>query len=218
MRKWIKKHKKIVVVIAVLLVLGVPSSLILPRFFKSNSRATEMKKQENTIELSKMDLTTSISATGTLESAESTTVSANVSDIEIKKVKVAEGDTVKKGDVLVTFDESDLKEALADAKENLSEAKEDAADDLEDAKEKLADAKETYSEDKEDLKDDVAKAKKAYLAAKKAVKTAKTSEEKTKAKQTLSEAKSAYESAKEKQESTNEQNQEAIESAEDALD
>lgn len=177
-----------------------------------------MQAKQNTIQLSKMDLTSSISATGTLESANSKTgVSASVSNVKIKKVLVSEGDTVKKGQSLVTFDESELQTTLSDAKESLSDTITQNASQLKSAKRKLSDAKETYTTQKKKLQKEVASAKKTYEAAKKAVSQAKNEQEKTKANQTLQQAKSAYEQAVSQQTSSNKQNKESIENAKESV-
>ena len=61
----------------------------------------------------------SISATGTFESATNKSVTSTATNLTVKKVLVAVGDTVQKGDSLVKFDQSDLEDAYADAKDNL---------------------------------------------------------------------------------------------------
>lgn len=110
----IKKHKKLTCFLLIVLILGgAAGTIILPRLGKRPDYSQAFK--ENTTQLSKMDLTSSVSATGTIESAKSKTVSANATNMKIKSVKVTEGDTVKKGQTLVTFDEADLKEALTEA-------------------------------------------------------------------------------------------------------
>ena len=214
--KWMKKHKGIVIGILLVAALGTVGVIIYPKMTRAKKQESKQTRQ-NTVELTKMDLTTSVSATGTIESAATKTVSADVSNVEIKKVKVSEGDEVKKGDTLVTFDESDLKETLTEAEENLADAQSEASDNLESAQKKLTEAKSTYAKQKTKQAKAVASAKKAYESAKKAVSSAKTSQEKEKAKEALSTAKSAYEKAKEEQENTNSQNKSAIEEAQSSL-
>ena len=64
----------------------------------------------NTISLTKMNLTNSISATGTLESAKTKTVSADLNQGKVKSVKVSVGDKVKKGQTIVLFDTDELQD------------------------------------------------------------------------------------------------------------
>ena len=218
MKKWFKKHKKGTVILSVVVVAAIAAVVILPKTLLKGKESTQkMQAKQNTIQLSKMDLTSSISATGTLESANSKTVSAGVSNVKIKKVLVSEGDTVKKGQSLVTFDESELQTTLSDAKESLSDTITQNASQLKSAKRKLSDAKETYTTQKKKLQKEVASAKKTYEAAKKAVSQAKNEQEKTKANQTLQQAKSAYEQAVSQQTSSNKQNKESIENAKESV-
>lgn len=216
MKQWMKKHRVLAVVIAVILVVAVAAVIILPRIVGAEQVPVE-RKRENTVSLSKMDLTSSISATGTIESASAKTVSANVNDVTVKSVKVKEGEEVKKGQTLVTFDEADLEEALAEAEENYSDAKTQAANELSQAKRKLSDAQETYTSEKKKLADKTADAKKEYENAKKAVSSASTAEEKQKAQETREQAKSTYEQAKTEQESTNKQNKSNVQTAKDSV-
>lgn len=218
MKKWFKKHKKGTIILSVVVVAAIAAAVILPKTLLKGKKSTQkMQAKQNTIQLSKMDLTSSISATGTLESANSKTVSASVSNVKIKKVLVSEGDTVKKGQSLVTFDESELQTTLSDAKESLSDTITQNASQLKSAKRKLSDAKETYTTQKKKLQKEVASAKKTYEAAKKAVSQAKNEQEKTKANQTLQQAKSAYEQAVSQQTSSNKQNKESIENAKESV-
>lgn len=218
MKKWFKKHKKGTIILSVVVVAAIAAAVILPKtLLKGKGSTQKMQAKQNTIQLSKMDLTSSISATGTLESANSKTVSASVSNVKIKKVLVSEGDTVKKGQSLVTFDESELQTTLSDAKESLSDTITQNASQLKSAKRKLSDAKETYTTQKKNLQKEVASAKKTYEAAKKAVSQAKNEQEKTKANQTLQQAKSAYEQAVSQQTSSNKQNKESIENAKESV-
>lgn len=216
MKQWTGKHRALAIVIAIILVIVIAAVIVLPRIVGAEQAPLE-RKRENTVSLSKMDLTSSISATGTIESASAKTVSANVNDVEVKSVKVQEGEEVKKGQTLVTFDEEDLKEALAEAEENYSDAKTQTANELSQAKRKLSDAQETYTSEKKKMADNVAAAKKEYETAQKAVSSAKTDEEKQKAQETAKQAKSAYEQTKTEQESTNKQNKSNIQTAKDSV-
>ena len=66
------------------------------------------------------DITKSISATGTLTPAEQDEVNFGASGT-VTAVRVAEGDTVKKGQLLATVDTVDLEAELASAKANLAQ-------------------------------------------------------------------------------------------------
>lgn len=212
----IKKHKKLTCFLLIVLILGgAAGSIILPRLGKRPDYSQAFK--ENTTQLSKMDLTSSVSATGTIESAKSKTVSANATNMKIKSVKVTEGDTVKKGQTLVTFDEADLKEALTEANQNLSEAKLQAESELASAKRKLSEAQSTYSSQCKKSKRTEAAAKSAYEKAKTENKRAVSSQEKQKEAETLEKAKTEYEQAVSERENTNRQNLSNVNSAKEAV-
>lgn len=216
MKNWMKRHKVLMAIIIVVVIAGVAAAIFVPRMV-GEGKQTKKETRQNTVDLEKMDLTSSVSATGTIQSAATKTVSADISNVEVKSVKVSEGDEVTKGQTLVTFDQSDLQETLTEAKENLSDAESQADRELTSAKRKLSEAQETYSSQKEKLSSSVASAKETYTAAKKAVSAAKSQAEKEKAEEALRQAKSAYEQAKTEQENSNKQNKSNVQSAKDAV-
>ena len=78
----IKKHIKgivILVIIAALIVCGV---IFIPKLLSGKKAEGNVTQQINTVALTKMDLTESVSATGTIESASTATVSADVNAIK----------------------------------------------------------------------------------------------------------------------------------------
>lgn len=198
-----------------------------------NSAMAENQVQEqSSISLKKMDLTKSISATGTIGSSQSRTVSAEVNGVRVKKVCVKAGDTVQKGDTLVKFDESDLKKALTEAEQSLSDTREEAERNLSSARKQLSEAKESYSEGKEEAATKVTESKKELRSAKKQVtklneqiseeqdaETKKRLQEQlAKAEETVKQAESAYESAKESRKNEEKQNKNSVENAENAVE
>lgn len=196
--KVIKKHMKGIIVLLVVLI---GAAVGLTFFFKNRTTDTEAKVvKQNVIPLGKQTLTKSISATGTIESSKTRTVSANLNNMTVKKVKVKVGDTVKKGQELVTFDKTDLKDALEEAKDNLAEAKSEANENISDASEQLSDAKEAYSKAKTQAAKAEAEEKKAKAAQEKAEKEAKAAQEKAEkeAKEAKEKAKKELETAKKK--------------------
>lgn len=219
------RHKVLIIVIAVLVVIAAGIFLFV-RMKKPKERTFASGKQ-NTVELTKMDLTNSVSATGTIESVNTKSVSAQVSDVEVKSVKVSEGDEVKKGQTLLIFDKTDLQSALSEAKENLSDVKEQASNELSSAKRRLSEAESNYQSQKSRLAKSVAEAKKNYQSAKKEAKketkgiTTTSQAEKettqTQSQSSLEQLKSAYEQAVSEQENTNKQNQSEIQSAKESV-
>lgn len=206
--------------------------ILLFRFQTSKEKVNAGNQKPSTVRITKMDLTKSISATGTLASAQSKTISAKANDIVVKKVLVEVGDSVKKGDSLITFDESDLQDALEDAKENLANTKESADREVSSAQAQLSDAKENDTAEKSKQAKEIAAAKKTLTEAKKTVsqlekqlKKTKNQQDRTSIEQQLTQAKekkeqagTAYQTAVSNQSSTNRQNQSSITNAENAVE
>lgn len=227
----LKQHKKASISLIAILILAVITAAGISLLTKSDSVAEGSTKQ-NVIRLSKMDLAKSVSATGTLESSTSKSVTANVNNIVVKKILVSAGDSVKKGETLITFDESDLKDALEAAEENLDDVRSEAERSVASAQDKVSDAEETFEEEKIKLAKKVAEAKEERAAAKKQAaklkkqlaaagneeEKAKLSEQLTKANEALQQAASACENAQENQSASNKQNQSGIDNAKEELE
>lgn len=211
------RRKILITIIVVFTVIAAAGSFVAVRMNKPKEKVFALGKQ-NTVELKKMDLMNSISATGTVESVKTKLVSAQVSDVEVKSVKVSEGDKVKKGQMLLTFDKTDLQSALSEAKENLSDVKAQASRELSSAQRRLSDAESAYQSQKSRLAKSVAAAKKQYQSAKRETNKTKTAPQTGKeSTQSLDQLKSAYEQAVAEQESTNRQNKSEIQSAKDTV-
>lgn len=211
------RRKILITILVVFTVIAAAGSFVAVRMNKPKEKVFALGKQ-NTVELKKMDLMNSISATGTIESVKTKLVSAQVSDVEVKSVKVSEGDKVKKGQMLLTFDKTDLQSALSEAKENLSDVKAQASRELSSAQRRLSDAESAYQSQKSRLAKSVAAAKKQYQSAKGETNQTKTAPQTGKdSTQSLDQLKSAYEQAVAEQESTNRQNKSEIQSAKDTV-
>lgn len=225
------RRRKKIVIAGVIVVLLAAGAFAVVKMKGTKDSASAGQSKTTTVNLSKMDLVESISATGTLESASSKSISANVSNIQVKKVLVAVGDTVKKGDRLVAFDESDLKEALQDAKDNLSDVQDSADQEVSKAQTELTNAKETYSDGKTTAAAEVKKAKASLAAAKKTVTSLQAKIKKTKdaaqkatlqqqleqAQEKLDQAQTSYDNAKFGETTNNRQNKSNITNAQSSL-
>lgn len=195
MSKLSKSKRTILIVTLVLVVTTIAVvAMVVPKVQQKTtmeSMKNSMKNRQSTISLTKMDLVNSISATGTIASAKTKSVSASVNNMEVEKVYISIGDTVKKGDKLVAFDTTDLEENLSDAKGNLS------------------DVKEEQNENVSDAEDAVTKAKNEYKTAQK--------DEKVK-EETLEQKQEAYENSKKQLENAKKNRTKAIEEAQDKVD
>ncbi|MBQ1171273.1 MAG: biotin/lipoyl-binding protein [Lachnospiraceae bacterium] len=108
-----------------------------------------------TTTLSKRDLTSSISVTGTIASADKRSVSTSLTNTEIKEVNVCVGDYVNAGDTIITFDSSDLEKELETAENSLEINSLKNQKTLSDAAKAVEDAQNNYNNQAAGLQEDV---------------------------------------------------------------
>ena len=112
---FVKKHKVLTVLLVVILIAAIAAGVI----WQGRSKKPQMQPQTiETAQIEKMDLTNSVSVTGTLATANGKSASTTLKDIKVTKVYVEVGDEVQEGDIICTFDSSDIEKSLADAKNN----------------------------------------------------------------------------------------------------
>ncbi|MGN0335429.1 MAG: efflux RND transporter periplasmic adaptor subunit [Lachnospiraceae bacterium] len=119
-KTFFSKKKKPLIIVAILIVLISGVSFF---FFKANLHKIpdmQLSAAAVTAKIQRQTLTNSISATGTVESAETKTVNTALSNLEVSAVYVKEGDYVEEGTVICEFDAGDFKEELAKAQNNYS--------------------------------------------------------------------------------------------------
>lgn len=95
---------------------------------------------EQALPLEEQDLSSSINATGTVESQNVYSVTTDLT-CKVKELKVALGDHVEAGDVLCVFDDSDVREQIATLEEQVSASDQLAAKQNQIAERNLQDAK-----------------------------------------------------------------------------
>ncbi len=233
-----KRGKKFEVIVCVGVVLVLAGGILAGRhFLQAKKASSEGVTGQSTTTLAKMDLTDSISASGTIESRKTQTVSASVNDVTVKKVYVKVGDKVKKGDKIALFDSDSLESSLEEAQDALSEAQSSAVSEIESAQEQYDTALSDQSYNNTKAAKNVKKAQKAKETAAKALQTAKNKVKKlqtgakgknsqeltaakealTKAQETYEQAKSALETAKENQTDTARQNKSSVTQAKSSV-
>ena len=114
-----KKKQKTKAAIAVVLVAAIAAGGVFT--FRSKGKKTQASGSlvmESKVQ--KGNLSQTVEGTGTLENADSTDLKIPVG-LKIKKVKVSEGDEVKKGDTLATVDRTSLLAALAQTQTDLDD-------------------------------------------------------------------------------------------------
>lgn len=138
--KWLKKHKKLCIFLAIAIVIGI----IIAKFVGSVQEAAQtmlnMMNQQETAAIEYRSLVESVSATGSVTSAGSKSVSAEVTGVKSLSVPVQVGDMVKEGDLLCLLDTADLEENLANSELSLSVAQRMSQLDLDSAKRGLTEA------------------------------------------------------------------------------
>lgn len=152
---FIRIHKILSIFIVVILVLAIIGIGIFQKITAMKNVMENASDMPITTTLTKMDLTSSISVTGTIASADSRSVSTTLTGTEIKEVNVSVGNYVNAGDVIVIFDSTDLEKDLESAENtakinNLKNQKT-----LNDAAEAVTNAQENYDNQAAGLQEDV---------------------------------------------------------------
>ncbi len=118
-KEFLKKHKKWCIAAVILIVVIAGAGSFISRAKRAGNMAAMIPAQE-TAEVELRSLMETVSATGTVVSAQSKNISVNLSDVEVMEVNVKVGDSVEAGDVICVLDSTDLEEDLADAQTTLN--------------------------------------------------------------------------------------------------
>lgn len=121
-----KKKRKTKAAIAVVLVVVVAAGAVFT-FRSKGKKAQASGSRVMKSKVQKGNLSQTVEGTGTLENADATDLKIPVG-LKIKKVKVSEGDEVKKGDTLATVDKTSLLAALAETQEELDDVNKQLGD------------------------------------------------------------------------------------------
>ena len=151
---WVKKHKKLTALLAVLLAVGIAIAGVWGKARQAGGTAYQYVR---TTVLSKTTLSDSVSVNGTVKSGSSASVTAAdaVKTYKVTAVNVAVGDTVRKGDIIATLDTADVEKQIANAELDSSDTRtsaeksytrsvEDQAADQASAQQELAKAQQEY--------------------------------------------------------------------------
>ena len=138
------RHKKAVILLALLAIAAAAAAFLLSRR-PSLPAAAQTGSYVRTVTLSRGTLEDSISATGTVESAQVSTVTTELT-YAIASVQVQVGDRVQEGDVICTLDTSDLEKNIQKLTENATDAKAEAQKQYEQAQQKLTEAEEAVTD------------------------------------------------------------------------
>lgn len=139
---WFKRHKKFTVLLVVLAL----AAAILLRFLPQRGAAQgSTVRFVRTTTLQKTSLENSVSTTGTVESANVSTVTTDLK-YTVKSVNVQVGDTVQAGDVICTLDTEDLEKQIQRAQESLTGQTEQTQDAYDKALKSYNEAKADYDD------------------------------------------------------------------------
>ena len=120
--------------------------------------------------ITKRTIANSITGNGTVEAANKENVTGGSYGMKVETVDVEEGDMVKKGDVICTFNTEDIEEQIKTVKENIADTKADKKTQMADYDDQIADAKKSNKEDLKKAKEDLKKAEEDLATEKKALK------------------------------------------------
>lgn len=116
-----KKHKKLTIFIIIVVVLAVIVGIVIKRKSITEGDA-QMNSGVQAFKLENQDMSSSISTSGTLGSANVVEVTTEVMS-PIKELNVALGDHVEKGQVLCTFDDQEIRQQIAELENQNAETK-----------------------------------------------------------------------------------------------
>lgn len=117
-RKEKRRRRNVKIVVGACAAVVIAAAIIVPRVL---TPADAGKQMPATAEVTRGDLTSSMSVTGAAQPASSVYVTPEVSGI-VQDLRVSEGDTVGKGDVLFSLKNDSLDRAVADAQRQVSDA------------------------------------------------------------------------------------------------
>jgi len=140
MKKWLSRHKKLVIFLVVLAAL-LTAFLVIRHNVKQALAALENQVATATVE--RRDLTQSITATGVIESDSTKTIKTTLANVEVLSVAVEVGDVIAAGQTICTFDTEDIAQDLADARIDLSVANSQSALSVGNAERGVGDAETT---------------------------------------------------------------------------
>lgn len=114
---------KIVMIFVCVICLVTLGFLVINKFNAKQVITTNAEGYVRTITLSKSSLDETVSATGNIESQDTSSVSTNL-EYAVKEIYVQVGDTVEEGDIICKLDTSEIEKKIEKAKETQSTSKE----------------------------------------------------------------------------------------------
>lgn len=117
--EFIKKHKKAIIIIVILIVVGFGVVKIAQAVNNAQNLITGMQSSASTEVVEARDIVNSVTATGVVVAVDKRTVSSTVTGVKVKELNVKVGDQVQAGQILCVLDGENFEEQLADAQKML---------------------------------------------------------------------------------------------------
>ncbi len=136
--KWIRKHKVLVILLIVICLIG--SCALRVRQAGQEMEEALSQAALQTAQAEYRDLTSTINATGYVQSDHTRSLTTTLVNTEVTAVNVEVGDVVQEGDPLCSFDTEEIENSLADARESLNVAQAQGSLSVQGAQRSLNDA------------------------------------------------------------------------------
>lgn len=121
--KPLSKKIKIIMILVCIICLVITGFFVVNTLNPTKGVGANAEGIVRTVTLHKSSLDDTVSATGNIESQDTSSVSTNL-DYAVKEIYVKVGDTVSEGDIICKLDSSDIEKKIEKAKESLSTSKE----------------------------------------------------------------------------------------------
>lgn len=160
--KWLGKHKKLCIFLVIAVILAVLIGKFVSSVQETAATMMNMLNRQETAAIERRSLVESVSATGSVVSAGSKSVTAEVTGVKSLSVPVEVGDMVAEGDLLCLLDTTDLEENLANSELSLSVSQRRTQLDLDSARRGLNEAGISVQVDMSRMEEQVASALRTY--------------------------------------------------------
>lgn len=149
-----KGNKKWMIIVAVVLVLALVIGLAI-----SGTGQKQKQKAGGSVELvTKRTIANSITANGSVEAANTESLTGGSYGMKVETVNVKLGDVVAAGDIICVFNTDDLDEQIKNVQDNIADAKKDKQEQLADYDKQIADRKDTNAKNLAEAKENLANA------------------------------------------------------------
>ena len=115
---FIKKHKKLVILLAIVAAIAALIIYIVNIVGQAQNLLANTTNSASTEKIEVRDIVNSVTATGKIVAAEQRTISTTVTGVDVKELNVAVGDKVNAGDIICLLDGEELETQLADAQKS----------------------------------------------------------------------------------------------------